>query len=213
MGFKPFKWAKNHPWETAALAATAWFGGPALLAAMEGGGAAAAGAGAATAGSPALLGAGAGGVSLGAEAVAGVGGSALMGMTPEMLAGFGAGGEDFAAQMAGNTIAGAGYVAPGMDPAFLGGNTPLGSPYSGFWDKATARVGDKLKDPKTVMRVGSMLLNSGQPAQQGGPQGAAFEAPQMHSALMSQEQITKKWLLQNDPKTYRRIYGDPQGVA
>jgi hypothetical protein len=31
--------------------------------------------------------------------------------------------------------------------------------------------------------------------------------------MHSQEDITKAWLLRNDPNTYRRIYGNPQGVA
>jgi hypothetical protein len=177
----------------------------------------------------------------------------------------GAGGEDFAAQMAGNTIAG----TPGGDASGMVGSQAFGTaaqdpypPYSrpelpytlgnqaALFDTAgltspltmgqapfapggvTTAAGKaatfgpaaagggagesawlaKLKDPKTVMHLGMMAAQLGTP-QHGGPQLTSMDTGPYRPALSSQEEITKRWLMQNDPNTYRRIYGNPQGVA
>jgi hypothetical protein len=152
-------------------------------------------------------------------------------------------GEDFAAQMAGQSMAGGagdsallalpeggaygmdpyamgnlGRVAPSLggaeaslyDPAQLANPQTAMGPRESTW---LSRFGDKIKDPKTVMRLGQMAAQMGAPRPQGGPQGFAAEQPSYRSAMHSQEDITKAWLLRNDPNTYRRIYGNPQGVA
>jgi hypothetical protein len=125
-------------------------------------------------------------------------------MTPEMMGAP----QEIAAQMAMQYPMSA---APSADPAMLGGNTALNSPYSGWWDKFSSTAADKLKDPKTVMYLGMMAAQLGS-RPQGGP-APMSGPPQMRQANMTQEDITKKWLMQNDPNTYRRIYGNPQGVA
>lgn len=208
-------------------AAAAAFAAPIAGAAA---GAGAAGAGAAGAGAYAGelgLGATAAEIAAADAAAAGAGGAYAgelgLGATPEMLAipeAAGGTGLDYALasgalpgglEMGGEAAMLAPYAGPSADPAFLAGNTPLGSPYSGWLDKATATIGDKLKNPRTQMMLGQMLAQSGaKPKQQGAPMGDAFAQPSMRSALASQEEITKKWLRINDPNTYRRIYGEPE---
>jgi len=49
----------------------------------------------------------------------------------------------------------------------------------------------------------------------GGGQQQAQPQPmpeQPRGPVMTQEQIIRKWLLINDPATYYRLYGAPQGV-
>lgn len=67
-----------------------------------------------------------------------------------------------------------------------------------------------LFNAKNAMLLGRMagMASGQQPAQLGGP--ADYSNPNLRSAQMTQQQITKKWLLKNDPNTYRRIYGEPQ---
>jgi hypothetical protein len=187
---KPFKWVKNHPVEAAAIAAGVAIGGPMLFEALApevAGGAAAASM------DPALLG---GTTSLAGEL--GGGSSALLASMDPTLLGGASSLATVPGQFAGaaeSSLYGAGVA---QNPA-----TALGPP-SNWLSKL---------DPKTVMRVGSMVAQAGGGGQQqGGPQAGAYEQPAMHSALHSQEDITKAWLMKNDPNTYRRIYGNTQGA-
>ena len=65
---------------------------------------------------------------------------------------------------------------------------------------------------KDALLLASMM-GGGQ--QQQRPMGAPLDMgnPMQRQAMLTQEQITKKWLLQNDPTTYARIYGSPQGAS
>ena len=103
---------------------------------------------------------------------------------------------------------------PGAQSPFaMGATTAQPGMASAFGPNAAVSSYSKWTDPNNMMKAGQMIAQAGgQPQQQGAPQASAYEQPSMRSALATQEQITKKWLLKNDPKTYRRIYGEPQGA-
>lgn len=63
---------------------------------------------------------------------------------------------------------------------------------------------------KNAMLLGRMagMVGGQAQGQQGLPQD--YGNPNMRPAMLTQQQITKKWLLKNDPNTYRRMYGEPQ---
>jgi hypothetical protein len=192
---KPFKWIKNHPFESAAIAAAlvatggtaaGWFG-PAAAAGEAAAGAGAAGAAAGDAFMPGLL---AGTNGLGGEA------SALLGAF---------GGVGQAAGVAGGTL---GSEWGGMSAADAAG-TGIGQ-VGGAGGSGLAS-GWKM-DPKQAMLLAQMAGGGQQPQL---PMGAPMDYgnPMQRQAMMTQEQITKKWLLQNDPNTYARIYGAPQPMG
>ena len=233
MSFKPFKWIKKHPLEAAAIAATAWFGGPMIAGALSGAGAAGAGAagagalGAAELGGASIAGSAAaaelaaplasGGSLAGWGAGAAGGGSALLGANEvlgassllgegtlpshfaNMIAG-GMGPSDFTAAMAGDAFM----------PGALG-PTGTGTPSMGSKMGSLLASGNGA-NPRQALQLAQMM---GQGAPESRPMGAPVDSgnPMMRQAQMTQEQITKKWLLENDPNTYARIYGSPQPMG
>lgn len=66
--------------------------------------------------------------------------------------------------------------------------------------------------PQQAMQLAQMM---GSNRQEERPMGAPQDMgnPMQRQAMMTQEQITKKWLLENDPNTYARIYGSPQPMG
>ena len=221
---KPFKWIKKHPFESAAIAAAliatggsaAGMFGPAAAGAA-GLGAAEVGAGAGIAGGTLglefggmtgleALGAGVGGVG-------GAGGSLLGGAGASLL------GSGAQSALLGNVDLGS-SMAFGEYPtsSLLGNSGPSGFSWTGptAADDSVGNISGNSKAPwrlggKDALRLASMM-NSGQ---QDRPMGAPLDMgnPMQRQAMLTQEQITKKWLLQNDPSTYARIYGSPQGAS
>jgi hypothetical protein len=120
-----------------------------------------------------------------------LGGQATLLTAPNIPAGFGAGGGGGAGA----------FGVSGADPVNAGA---FGHPSR--WAGTSKGL-----SPTQMMQLGKMVGQIGStPKQQGGPQADAFAAPSMRSALATQEEITRKWLKQNDPNTYRRIYGEPK---
>jgi len=184
---KPFKWIKKHPFESLGLLALAGTGlGAAGIGPMAGlfGGAGAAGAGAVGAGA---AGAGAAGASslLGPLAFDGVGQAA------------GIAGGTLGAEFGGMT--GAEAAAAGVGKVGGAGGSLVGG--------AGWKMG-----PKEAMMLAQMA-GGGQQEQR--PLGAPQDMgnPMQRPGMLTQEQITKKWLLENDPNTYARIYGAPQPMG
>ena len=185
---KPFKWIKNHPFESLALLAAAGTGlGAAGIGPMAGLFAGEAGAAGAAGGAGSLLGGGAGASALlgdlafgGVGQAAGIAGGTLGaefgGMTAAQAAGAGVG-----------QVGGAGGSLVGAAKGFS-------------------------MSPKQAMMLAQMA-GGGQQEQR--PMGAPQDMgnPMQRQAMMTQEQITKRWLLENDPNTYARIYGAPQGAS
>jgi hypothetical protein len=67
-------------------------------------------------------------------------------------------------------------------------------------------------NPKQALMLAQMV---GQGQQEQRPMGAPVDMgnPMLRQGQMTQEQITKKWLMENDPNTYARIYGTPQPMG
>lgn len=168
--------------------------------AAAGAGEAAGGALAAEAGSGAFGAADLGGL-VGAEAM-------VAGADSELLAGLGAG--------AGAAGAGSSLLSmfpTAADEAFGGLLGPAGTPWLSGTAAADAVGGlnaptKSLLNAKNAQLLGRMAMQSGGQQQ---PQGAPadFTNPNMRAANLTQEQITKKWLLKNDPRTYTLMYGAP----
>ena len=204
-----FKWIKKHPWEAAGIAA-----GSVLLPGAFGiGPAASLFGGEAAAGAAGAAGSLAGG---GAEA-------SLFGGGAAEAAALGEGGIPFMAQM------GEALPVSGLAQSLMGGAAQFGVPemaaMTPFAQGATTAapgvagmfgpgeaVSKPWLNPKMAMAMAGMLGGGEQrPQQLGAPvdMGNPYQRP----ALVSQEDIMKKWLRINDPNTYMRLYGQPQGVA
>lgn len=219
---KPFKWIKKHPIEAAAIAAAlvatggtaaGWFG-PAAAA----GEAAAGAAGAAGAGGASLAGTAAaaelaaplasGGSLAGWGAGAGLGGSSAL---------LGAFGPEASMSLASSLLSApeaTPFITAGVEPFAMGATTAQPG-VSGMFGPQAAQSGSKAGwklGAKEAMQLAQM---TGGGLQEQRPLGAPQDSgnPWQRQAMMTQEQITKKWLLQNDPNTYARIYGAPQGAS
>lgn len=236
---KPFKWIKKHPIEAAAIAAalvaTGGAAGYGPMAGMMGGTAAGAGA----AGGAGALGAGVGGTvaaetaaelaalygsELGLGATGAVGESALLG-GPSFLSGFSPGsglqGNLWGAaegSLGGSLLGpmpGAYDALPAAMQPFAQGAATSAPGMASTYGPSAANAGSKAAwkmTPKDAMLL-SQVVGSGQQEQR--PMGAPQDMgnPMQRQAMMTQEQITKRWLLENDPNTYARIYGMPQGAS
>jgi hypothetical protein len=195
---KPFKWIKNHPFESLLAAAAIGTGfGAAGMGPMAGLFAADAGAGAAgAAGAGAVAGdAFMPGALAGTEGLA-AGSSALLGMAPLGSA-------------ESSLFGGMPAFSPSSAEASLFG--PMNTMQDTKMALGGAQGGWKM-DPKQAMLLAQMAGGGQQPQR---PMGAPMDYgnPMQRQAMMTQEQITKKWLLQNDPNTYARIYGAPQPMG
>jgi hypothetical protein len=130
----------------------------------------------------------------------GTGASALLGATtPFITEGMMAGATPFVTEAVAPFAAGATTAAPGMAAAY----GPQAAQAAGAGWKMT---------PKQAMLLAQMTGAGQQPERpMGGP--VDMGNPMQRPAMMTQEQITKKWLLENDPNTYARIYGSPQPMG
>ena len=133
-------------------------------------------------------------------AAGGTGASALLGATtPFITEGLLGGATPFVTEAVAPFAAGATSAAPGMAAA--------------YGPQAAQAAGAGLSmGPKEAMLLAQMT-GAGQQEQR--PMGAPSDMgnPMQRQAMMTQEQITKKWLLENDPNTYARIYGAPQPMG
>jgi len=226
---KPFKWIKKHPFESlligAALvgtggAAAGWFG-PAAAAgeAAAGAGLTAAGDSVGAIGSSALGNFGAS--SLGAGASSLLGPLAFDGVGQAAGIAGGTLGAEFggmtAAEAAGAGVGEVGAGASKMPMMFSpsSAEASLYGPMNTMKDTKMALGGPQggwKMGPKEAMMLAQMA-GGGQQEQR--PLGAPQDTgnPMQRPAMMTQEQITKKWLLENDPNTYARIYGSPQPMG
>jgi hypothetical protein len=91
------------------------------------------------------------------------------------------------------------------------GASGTGTPGMGSWLGSKFASGAGIS-PRQAMMMGNMLAQSG--GQEQRPMGAPqmLQVPQqVQQGMRSQEDITKAWLLRNDPATYARMYGPPPG--
>ena len=199
---KPFKWIKKHPIE-AALIGAAIVGTGGAAAGMFGPAAAGAGAVAGDAFLPGAL-AGTEGLAGGSSALLG----GLSGFFPDM--GTASLSSNLLAPMTGAydaLPAGVTGFAPGAATAAPG----MAGAYGPTLAEAGSKPGWKLGGKDALLLA--QMMGGGQQEQR--PMGAPVDMgnPMQRQAMLTQEQITKKWLLQNDPTTYARIYGSPQGAS
>jgi hypothetical protein len=116
----------------------------------------------------------------------------------------GVGPSDFTAAMAGDAYMPAALGADGTGTASIG--SKLGS---------LLASGNGLS-PRNAMLLAQVLSSgSGSSQDRSIPQGSPLFGNNVSQSpgVMTQEQITKKWLLENDPNTYARIYGSPQPMG
>lgn len=191
-----FSWIKKHPWESALLGTAAVTGGAGLagmgpLAGLLGGEAVAA---------PSLAGATEYGLGGAGEALFGSGAaSALAGATEY---GLGGAGESLV-----NALPAMQYGLPATEYGLGGAGEMMATqPTTGLTPKMAQGF-----NPQKAMMLASLFGGGGQPQQMGTP--ARMGNPMQRPALVSQEDIMKRWLMRNDPNTYMRLYGQPQGGA
>ena len=116
----------------------------------------------------------------------------------------GVGPSDFTAAMAGDAYMPAALGADGTGTASIG--SKLGS---------LLASGNGLS-PRNAMLLSQVLSSgSGSAQDRSIPRGSPLFGNNVSQSpgVMTQEQITKKWLLENDPNTYARIYGSPQPMG
>jgi hypothetical protein len=108
---------------------------------------------------------------------------------------------------------GAGYMPGYMSSAensLFGAQNTLADTKAAFG----ASPGWKIPElnPKNALLLSQVMGMGQQPSR---PMGAPIDMgnPMQRQATMTQEDITKKWLLHNDPNTYARIYGAPQQMG
>lgn len=100
---------------------------------------------------------------------------------------------------------GAATASPGVAGLFGPATTEAAGAAAGSW-----------LTPKRAMALAQVLLSgSGSAQDRSIPQGSPLFGNNVSQSpgVMTQEQITKKWLLENDPNTYARIYGSPQPMG
>jgi hypothetical protein len=119
---------------------------------------------------------------------------------------------------ASNTIpelANAGAISQSLTPFAPGAVTNLSGAAAGFGPtapglQAGAAAGKPWLTPERALMASALLGGiGGHPQQQAVPVdfGGAPRSP-----LTTQAEITKNWLRINDPATYARLYGAPQGA-
>jgi len=221
MGFNPASFMKKHRWLGPLLfmapAAGAGLAGAGLLGAGAASGAAGAGAGAGVGGTvgaeTAAELASLYGTDLGAGAAAGGAGAGESALLGEMDLGSSMAFGEYPASSLLDTYGGMSSVADDAYGGMFGSNMPWSGPTAA--DDSVGNISGNSKSgfklsAKDALRLASMINN-----QQQRPMGAPVDSgnPMQRQAMMTQEQITKKWLLENDPTTYARIYGSPQPMG